>query len=425
MVEWLLSLALASSGMAVAPEPCESIEGIRPLLKPGKVLLLGELHGTMESPAFALDAACHAARSGLPVIMGVELMPADQGRVDRFLDSEGTDEDRRSLLAGAQWQSSYQDGRASLAMFDLIEGLRKLRREGLDVSVALFDASGAKGGQQRDRDMARNLASFVIESPRSMMIVLTGNYHSRTTTGVPWDSEYEPMGYVLGRATSFDNLTALNVAHGDGSAWICGPDCGIVDLSGRHGEARWTIEIDDATRPPGHAGWYHVGSITASPPAKSPPSELQSRADEPAKKVEAPCPDTKMTRPRSPGSEVDANRPLSDPEAKLQGPWQAYDFASQSKTWAFRFDGRGFLAQGGTDDWYEGRITVRADEQPAQIDFAIDDCMCSYKGMTSEGIYRWDGNDLVVSAPRPGDTRPRRFVRSSGQMMRLVPSRGQ
>jgi len=54
------------------------------------------------------------------------------------------------------------------------------------------------------------------------------------------------------------------------------------------------------------------------------------------------------------------------------------------------------------------------------MDFAIDDCRCAYKGMTSEAIFMWDGELLVISAPQPGSRRPQRFVESSGQMMRLL-----
>lgn len=419
MARWLLPLAMASLGLAVAAEPCRPIDGVRPLLQPGRVLLLGEIHGTVESPAFALDVACHAARADLPVVVGIELSTGEQARVDAFLASPGTEEDRSALLAGSQWQAGYQDGRASRAMFGLIDGLRRLRREDRDVRVAMFDVPAVRGGQQRDRDMARNLAAVVAASPRSMVIVLTGNNHSRITKGTPRNSTYEPMGYVLGGETSFDNLIALNAAHGGGSAWICAPECGVRDLAGRHGEAAWTIEIDEATRPAGHSGWYHVGTITASPPARLSPSELPLH---PATSTGTPTPKrpgTSETEAASTSPERSAKRPLSETEAKFQGEWQAYDFGSRSKTWVFQFEGRSFRAQAGADDWYEGRIAIRDDREPAQIDFAIDDCRCSYKGMTSEAIYHWDGESLVISAPRPGSPRPPRFVESSGQMMLL------
>ena len=273
-MRWLLPLVLATSVLASDSESCQPIDGIGTLLEPGTILLLGEIHGTEESPAFALQTACHAARTDLPVIVGLELRPAEQARVDAYMVSGGTEDDRRSLLAGSVWQANYQDGRASHAMFDLIDGLRAMRREGREVRVALFDAPGSRGGQQRERDMARNLAAIAADSPRAMTIVLTGNMHSRVTRGNARDSEYEPMGYLLARDESVGRVLSLNVAHSGGSAWVCNPNCGVSRFGGGDDQTAWRIEMDEATRPAGHVGWYHVGAITASVPARISPSEV-------------------------------------------------------------------------------------------------------------------------------------------------------
>jgi hypothetical protein len=102
---------MAMMGTVVGSDPCPPIEGSQPLLRPGNILLLGEIHGTVESPMFMLDMVCHAARSDLAVIVGLELPLAEQVRVDAFLDSQDSESDRTALLAGSSWQASYQDGR--------------------------------------------------------------------------------------------------------------------------------------------------------------------------------------------------------------------------------------------------------------------------------------------------------------------------
>jgi uncharacterized protein (TIGR03067 family) len=418
---WWTILLLALPGALPAAEPCRPIDGIQSLLQPGRVLLLGEIHGTVESPAFTAEIACHAALADLPVIVGVELSTGDQPRVDAFMNSQGGEEDRHALLSGPQWQSSYQDGRASHAMLELIDRLRRLRRKGRDVRVAMFDAPAVRGAQQRDRDMAENLAEVVSSSLQAVVIVLTGNNHSRITEGTPRSPSFEPMGYLLGRLVSFERLTALNVAHGGGSAWICAPECGVRDLGGRHGELAWAVEIDEATRPAGHSGWYHVGTITASPPAKLPRFEVPLHTP---KSTEAPAPGqvgSVESEQRAVPERIDT-RPLSGTESRLQGSWQAYDHATRGKTWRFRFDGRAFRAQGAPEDWYEGHIAIDDQREPAQIDFTIDDCKCAYKDMTSEAIFAWNGASLVIAAPEPGEPRPQQFLESSGQMMLLVPA---
>ena len=419
MVRCLLILILVSPGLVAASDACRPIGGVERLLRPSQVLLLGEIHGTEESPAFALDVACHAVAAGLPVVMGLELNSGDQGRVDAFLASQGTDDDRVALLASNQWQRTYQDGRNSRAMAALVEGLRQLRAEGAVVRVVMFDAPARQGGQQRDRDMGRNLAAAARESPGAMMIVLTGNNHSRIRRGSRRNAEYEPMGYVMAREISSENVIALNVAYGGGSAWICGPDCGVIELSGRFADRPWSIEIEESTRPPGHSGWYRVGAITASPPARMSDAEaaqVMSRVSPPtaSRKVRE---DTEAVNPKA---LPDAPGPLFPAELRFQGSWQGYDYSQSHKTWAFWIEGRGFRAEGGPDEWYEGRIKLDTGQDPAWIDFIIDDCACAYKGGVSTGVFEWAGDSILISAPTPDDPRPERFDASGGDVMRLV-----
>ena len=81
----LLLLLPATLGVAAQPRPalsCPDVPGLAPLLKPGHIVLLGELHGTNESPQFLNDALCIALQNGRAVTIGLEL-PLD--RADRDL----------------------------------------------------------------------------------------------------------------------------------------------------------------------------------------------------------------------------------------------------------------------------------------------------------------------------------------------------
>ncbi|MCP3981175.1 MAG: hypothetical protein GY716_17895, partial [bacterium] len=185
----------------------------------------------------------------------------------------------------------------------------------------------------------------------------------------------------------------------------------------------WVIEIGDATRTPGHHGRYHVGRLSASRPARLERSEpLQLSSVEGAGRSDAIEGQSRVEVPSVPVERPTG--PLSSAEQRLQGRWQSYDFASNSRAWKMTFDGREFHAEGGGDDWYTGFITLRSDEDPAWLDFTIEDCLCSYKGTTSHGIYSWDGDSIVVAAPQPGKIRPERFVQNRGDMLRLLPLDG-
>jgi len=61
---------------------CPAIDGIEQVIGKGKVVLLGEIHGTAEAPAFTGDVDCHALRAGLAVTVALELPRAEQEAID-------------------------------------------------------------------------------------------------------------------------------------------------------------------------------------------------------------------------------------------------------------------------------------------------------------------------------------------------------
>lgn len=407
----LLTILATSAGTA---EECRPIAGLDPLIRPGAVLLLGEIHGTAESPAFVGDAACAAARSGHPVVVALEQPVAGQEELDSFFDSDGGEAARRDLLAGFFWQSSYQDGRASRAMLELIERARRLGRSGASVRVTLFDVGSTGGGQARDRGMATRLAELAAEEEESVILVLTGNLHSRTRQGRPGNADYEPMGHLLARQLAPGRVVALMQANGSGTAWVCAPECGITGLGGRRGERPWEVEIGDSP-PPGHDGWYRIGAITASPPAKL--SAAERAALRPAS-LPSSTPQSPPAAQPAPPQRAPAG-PLSSAEKRVQGSWQGYDSRRGHRNWTLDVDGRGFRAEG-AGEWYEGRLVVKTDREPAWIDFVIERCRCAYEGATSEAVFGWEGDALMVAAAAPGSPRPGRLGAAGSQMLRFV-----
>ncbi|HTQ81108.1 MAG TPA: hypothetical protein VMM92_14000, partial [Thermoanaerobaculia bacterium] len=126
----LAALAPLFSLLALPPPPppqCPAIAGLAPLLAPGHGLLLGEVHGTVESPAFLANAVCLALQAGRSVTVALEIPLQEEARFEAYLGSAGSAADRTALLAGAFWQDPYQDGRRSQAMLALLESLRRLR----------------------------------------------------------------------------------------------------------------------------------------------------------------------------------------------------------------------------------------------------------------------------------------------------------
>ncbi|MCE9672327.1 hypothetical protein LY474_31420 [Myxococcus stipitatus] len=249
------------------------IVGLGKQVKPGTTMLLGEMHGTQEVPRFVAQLACQSAVAGIPVTVGLELPLENQGRVDTFLDSEGAEEDWLKLMEAPFWRSPYPDGRGSEAMAKMLEQVRQLRSEGLDVDVFVYDHPKANG-QQREDALAATVAHQVESSPKRFHVVLSGNIHSRARKGLPWDKGFRPMGLLL--KERLGKVVSLDMAYDSGTAWICSVDskgvrdrldCGVRDAKGKDNGDRFFVHTWDGMNSEGYHGVFYVGPVNASAPA--------------------------------------------------------------------------------------------------------------------------------------------------------------
>ena len=270
---------------AVAPRAhpvrCRDVNGLEGLLRPGAVLLLGELHGTAQGPAFVGDVVCAAARTGLPVTVGLELPSNEQAAFDRFVASAGGPADRAALLSIPFWAPEYPDGRSSEAMLELLERVRALRQAGSELRLVAFAAPASIPYRQHDRAMADTLAKAAPGAARGVMVAFAGNIHTRLTRGMPFDTTFAPMGYLLARRLPERRVVSLNMAHDGGDAWNCHPAsddperfvCDARPFGAQDGPAAWSVELGEAGEDDGaYSGRYGVGPITASPPVRGSPA---------------------------------------------------------------------------------------------------------------------------------------------------------
>jgi hypothetical protein len=219
----------------------------REALTPGRVLILGEMHGTQQSPQVAGVAVCDALRSGRRVGLFVEWPTA----LPEKLSEE-------NLLASEFFTADFQDGRRSRALLDLVLQTQRWAETGAPVTVIPMDP--VKG--VRDAGMAAAVRSWIDAIPESVAIVLVGNVHARMTKGFRANTDYEPLGYRL--LDLGDRIRSLDVRYANGSAWNCSPDCGIHPLTGESRGDDWTIEWK---RSGTFDGTYYIGAPTPSLPA--------------------------------------------------------------------------------------------------------------------------------------------------------------
>jgi hypothetical protein len=233
------------------------------------VVLLGELHGTQQVPHFIAQSACQAAIQGIPVTVGLEVPDVNQERLQTFVASQGREEDWAKLMESPFWRSPYPDGRNSDAVAYLIESLRKLRGQGLDIQVFAYDRPPLEG-DAREEAMANTVLEFAARSPNRALLVVSGNLHPRQSKGLPWNPDYRPMGLRV--AASRSNVFSLDIAYNSGTAWICAVDgqqkldCGVKPAKGKDNGERYFVHLFDG-RKQGYHGIFYVGTVSASLPA--------------------------------------------------------------------------------------------------------------------------------------------------------------
>jgi hypothetical protein len=250
---------------------CGPIGGVEQVLgTPG--VFIGDIHGTVESPAFLAALVCHAVKSGRLLVVAMEYDAKDQSVLDRFILT--TDESKAAgiLTATPHWTEN-RDGRASAAMRDALLEMRRLARAGGQVKLVAYDLWGATSAERdkRSADLIRRMREENESS--AYWIVFGGNVHARKTKGLPFlnapsgSDDHEPLGYLIRDW----GLVHLNAEYRGGTGWGCtGPspdDCRTIDLGPRctadcpaH-PSIW-LQLTD----PAYDGVYDVGSLSVSGP---------------------------------------------------------------------------------------------------------------------------------------------------------------
>lgn len=228
-------------------------------LPSGKLLLLGEMHGTVESPRIAGVIACHRAKSG-PTALGLEVPVTEQPSINTYLRSKGDHQAQQTLLAGPFWQRS-KDGRSSEAMLGLIEYARQLKSAGLPLSVFAFD-SQINFPSDRNTLLASTIRQYHLKHPGESIVALMGSAHAGKESFTTGETIITPSGKQLEDIAP----TSIMLAYTTGSIWACMPDCKIHSIS-----SDWALEkpVGFVQGAPigGYEFSYILPSLTASPPA--------------------------------------------------------------------------------------------------------------------------------------------------------------
>lgn len=253
-----MAMLLLASCTAVAPSPeasCLTADDAPRV----DLLLLGEIHGTVESPELAGKIVCSYAKRG-PVALGLEISMDEQKAIDEYLVSDGGTVARKGLLAGLFWRAG-KDGRASVAMAALIERMRELKSKNMPVSVFAFDAQTASG-LDRDAALAKAIRDFRSRNPGLPIVALMGNVHASLEPMQFGEKKVVTTGALLSDAAP----TSLLLAAKTGTAWVCMPECSAHEMPGKWADARARGFVGESPQS-GYTAAYVLPASTASPPA--------------------------------------------------------------------------------------------------------------------------------------------------------------
>ncbi len=185
--------------------PLHLNDSVFDFISPFKLIMIGEMHGTIESAQFVYGLAQLLAAKGDSVQVGFEI-PSQY--MSEFLRQQT---DSSVFKSEFFMRPPFKDGRQSVAWAETIAALAKIKR----VSVFFFDINDGDGKiEDRDRVMYQKVKNRIITHPGYKTITLSGNYHNIT------ESEMPVMGYYLKHDKELqysDSICSLNIYYLSGS----------------------------------------------------------------------------------------------------------------------------------------------------------------------------------------------------------------
>jgi hypothetical protein len=244
---------------------CEPLPGAATLWsRPNlRFVLVGEMHGTSESPALFRDLVCDATSGKRPLVVGIERGTDEQKAIDAFMAPENHEAATGALFASWGW--NVFDGRSSQAMLLLLEALRVMRLKGqISEVVAFADSRPGESPGQGEQRMASALIAAADHHANALVIALVGNVHASKKL-IAEVGSYPLMAMLL----PAEQTVSLLVTDKGGDAWNnMGDGCRPHKHGSSGGERRGIVLSESAAPIPGFDGVLSTGlTSSASFPA--------------------------------------------------------------------------------------------------------------------------------------------------------------
>jgi hypothetical protein len=235
-----------------------------------RLLIIGEIHGTQETPAF-VAALVRATSKNRPVRVGLEWPAWMNDYVVTYFASQGTMDDRKKMLRMGYWKTP--DGRSSEAMVDLVDTIRHLRQQGRHIDIFLMEPNvpttpadlQSNFLTRKENGMAKALKAALNTAPsNALVIAYMGSYHTRYVE----DTNY-PQPSVLQQVID-DHPLYISTQADAGGAWVCQERCGPYIFKAPPKSPSRDIQIDPLTDAPKGITAESVDFPVFTPSAPSP-----------------------------------------------------------------------------------------------------------------------------------------------------------
>lgn len=233
MAGLLIGMTLGAGNAAPAAPAEDTAAQIMRHAGDARMIVLGEYHGTAETPRLVAELVERYSREGTTVRLVLEMPMSENVALARYLRSNGDPDAREALRRSPFWRvtDDQHDGRRSRDMLGLIEAIRALRAQERDVGVAGYDVEtgSSTNSQARDAAMATHLRQQFNALPAgARMLVLTGNVHAMRYpfADTPPEMKHRTMAsYLLDLPLYSVRVEALR-----GQFWGCMNPCRALTL---------------------------------------------------------------------------------------------------------------------------------------------------------------------------------------------------
>lgn len=246
----IAAVTVAGSALACSPSAQSVQSQAQGQAAAKELILVGEVHGTEETPAEFGNMVERLSRKRHPVNVGIELPPT-------ALDAPCGG----AVPEDSYWKRPMQDGRTSGSMLRLVCRMKDLESRGRIRLFGIVPQGPAPDGRHPYYEAIRR----GLDRPAARTLVLLGNFHTRRGPG--------GLAQMLEEAGA--KVTALTVSSPTISAWNCrgAQSCGSGSMTANFcgvEAKRPTVVLGESAKmgpAPKWDGCLVFPSLSASPPA--------------------------------------------------------------------------------------------------------------------------------------------------------------